>query len=76
MIVLFKIHALLNPGCTFYCYPALYYSWIPITVLGYIHRHDHEWSHTAHTRGISFNEVLIPENAELGPKQVVFPKKQ
>ena len=65
---------LLNHGCTLY--PLFIYSWIPITVLGYIHRHDHEWSHTAHTRGISFNEVLIPENAELGPKQVVFPKKQ
>ena len=76
MIVLFKIHASFKSWMYLLLYPLFIYSWIPITVLGYIHRHDHEWSHTAHTRGISFNEVLIPENAELGPKQVVFPKKQ
>lgn len=76
MIVLFKIHASFKSWIYLLLYPLFIYSWIPITVLGYIHRHDHEWSHTAHTRGISFNEVLIPENAELGPKQVVFPKKQ
>ena len=67
MIVLFKIHASFKSWMYLLLYPLFIYSWIPITVLGYIHRHDHEWSHTAHTRGISFNEVLIPENAELGP---------
>ncbi|MPN11825.1 hypothetical protein SDC9_159133 [bioreactor metagenome] len=39
-----------------------------------MHRHDHEWSHTVHTRSISFNDVLIPEGTELGPKQVIFNK--
>ena len=59
---------LLNHGCTFYCIRSLFTAGYLLLYWGYIHRHDHEWSHTAHTRGISFNEVLIPENAELGPK--------
>ena len=57
-------------------YPLFIYSWIPITALGWWHRHDHEWSHTLHTRGISFDDVIIPEDAvNDGPKEVVFAKK-
>jgi len=74
VIVMLKIHA--SPKSWFYLllYPIFIYSWIPITALGYIHRHEHVWNHTAHTRSISFNDVLVPESAEVGPKQIVFPK--
>ena len=34
----------------------------------------HVWSHTEHTRSISFNDILVPETTEIGPKQIVFSK--
>ncbi len=74
MIVLLKIRASLKSWLYLILYPLFIYSWVPITILGYMHRHEHEWSHTVHTRGISFNDVLIPESTELGPKQVIFNK--
>lgn len=40
-------------------YPIFIYSWIPITVVGFIHRNQHEWSHTQHTRSLSYREVLL-----------------
>ncbi len=76
MIILAKIHASLRSWLYLALYPLFIYSWIPITVLGFIHRHDHEWSHTEHTRGISYQDVLIPSSSEIGPKQVVFSKKE
>ena len=75
VIVLWKIRASLKSWLYLLLYPLFIYSWIPITFLGFLHRHDHEWSHTLHTRSIKFDEVMIPKNAEFGPKQVVFPKK-
>lgn len=39
-------------------YPIFIYSWIPIVFLGFIHRRDKNWSHTVHTRGISYQEVV------------------
>lgn len=39
-------------------YPVFMYSWIPIVFLGFINRKDKEWSHTLHTRGISYQEVV------------------
>lgn len=77
MAVLFKIRASFKSWCYLLLYPIFIYSWVPITALGFIHRNDHEWSHTAHTRGINFDDVLIPEDAaKVGPKQVAFVKKQ
>ena len=75
-IILIKIHA--APKSWFYWifYPIFVYSWVPITFLGYLHRHEHAWSHTLHTRNISYNDVLVPESAEVGPKQIVFPKNK
>ena len=75
-IILFKIHA--APKSWFYTlfYPIFVYSWIPITMAGFIHRHEHAWSHTLHTRTISFNDVLVPESAEVGPKQIIHTKKR
>ena len=68
MAVLFKIRASFKSWCYLLLYPIFIYSWVPITALGFIHRNDHEWSHTAHTRGINFDDVLIPEDAaKVGP---------
>ena len=74
-IVLLKIHA--APKSWFYTlfYPIFVYSWIPISALGFFRRHNHVWNHTVHNRAISFNDVLVPESAELGPKQIVFTKQ-
>lgn len=74
--VLWKIRASFKSWLYLLVYPVFIYSWIPITVLGWIHRNDHVWNHTLHTRGISFNDVVVPENVvQMGPKQVVFRKK-
>ncbi|MTV48965.1 glycosyltransferase [Heliobacillus mobilis] len=39
-------------------YPVFIYSWIPICFLGFWNRNKREWSHTVHTRGLSYNEVI------------------
>ena len=31
---------------------------IPIIFLGFIHRNEHEWSHTQHTRAMSMNDIV------------------
>lgn len=40
-------------------YPVFIYSWVPITFLGFRDRHKKVWSHTRHTRSISFDEVPL-----------------
>lgn len=44
-------------------YPVFIYSWVPIVFLGFINRKDKEWSHTKHTRGISYQEVVKEKKA-------------
>ncbi|MBQ9319766.1 MAG: glycosyltransferase family 2 protein, partial [Acidaminococcaceae bacterium] len=74
--VLWKIRASFKSWLYLLAYPIFIYSWIPIVMLGFLHRNEHEWSHTLHTRGISFNDVIIPEDVvQMGPKQVAFRKK-
>lgn len=74
--VLLKIRASLKSWLYLLIYPVFIYSWIPITFLGWLHRNEHEWNHTLHTRSISFSDVIIPENVvKVGPKQVAFRKK-
>ncbi|MHB8126761.1 MAG: glycosyltransferase family 2 protein [Desulfitobacteriaceae bacterium] len=38
-------------------YPIFIYSWIPIVFLGFINCKDKQWSHTVHTRSISYKDV-------------------
>lgn len=45
-------------------YPLFVYSWIPITILGFIHRNEREWNHTQHTRSISYKDVLLSQKSE------------
>lgn len=42
-------------------YPLFMYSWIPIIFVGFLHRNRKDWSHTIHTRSISYNEILAEE---------------
>jgi cellulose synthase/poly-beta-1,6-N-acetylglucosamine synthase-like glycosyltransferase len=58
IIVLLKVGV--KPKAWFYLilYPLFIYSWIPITFLGFLDRHEHEWSHTKHTRALSYDEVV------------------
>ncbi|NLP42302.1 MAG: glycosyltransferase family 2 protein [Veillonellaceae bacterium] len=68
LIVLAKIRAQWKSWFYVIFYPLFVYSWIPITFLGFIHRHDREWSHTEHTRGLSYHDVLVPESNQF-PKE-------
>ncbi|HHV71082.1 MAG TPA: glycosyltransferase family 2 protein [Clostridia bacterium] len=40
-------------------YPIFLLSWLPITILGFIYKNDKNWSHTLHTRNISYNELAV-----------------
>ncbi len=62
MIVLAKIKAPVKSWFYLILYPLFVYSWIPITFIGFLHRNDHEWSHTAHTRSIAYQDVLLRQN--------------
>ncbi len=58
MIILLKIRAKFKAWLYMLLYPVFIYSWIPIIFLGFIHRNEHEWSHTQHTRSMSYDEVM------------------
>lgn len=50
-------------------YPLFVYSWIPITILGFIHRNEREWSHTEHTRSMSYKDVLLSQNNDFSKEE-------
>ncbi|VBB07916.1 nucleotide-diphospho-sugar transferases [Lucifera butyrica] len=52
-------------------YPLFVYSWIPITFLGYLHRHDRVWSHTVHTRSIRYHDVLINQSSNFSKENLL-----
>ena len=58
LIVLTKIHAPLKSWFYMLLYPVFIYSWVPVTFIGYQHRHDKSWSHTPHSRSLSYHEVM------------------
>ena len=43
-------------------YPLFVYSWIPITFVGFWHRNDREWSHTEHTRSLSYRDLVMSQD--------------
>lgn len=47
-------------------FPLFAYSWIPLTCLGVLRGHRREWSHTRHTRGISYSEMVRRRALDLG----------
>lgn len=58
IIILIKIRAKWKSWLYMLLYPVFIYSWIPIIFLGFIHRNEHEWSHTQHTRAMSMNDIV------------------
>lgn len=68
LIVLAKIRAQWKSWLYVIFYPLFVYSWIPITFLGFMHRNEREWSHTEHTRSLSYHDVLVPESNQF-PKE-------
>jgi len=76
IIVLAKIRANWKSWLYMILYPLFVYSWIPITFAGFWRRNDREWSHTVHTRGLSYHDIVIgqadfPEHEDLLSKQIV-----
>lgn len=57
MLILLKIRVNWKVWYYWLFYPLFIYSWIPITAVGFLRRHNKEWSHTKHTRGMSYNEI-------------------
>lgn len=72
---LWKIRASFMSWVYLLFYPIFVYTWVPITAIGFFRRNEHEWCHTVHTRSISFDEVIVPEDqVNDGPRQVDFKK--
>lgn len=74
ILVLAKIKAPLKSWWYLVFYPLFIYSWIPITLLGFVHRNQREWSHTVHTRSISYKDVILSQNSEF-PKENLLGKQ-
>ena len=74
ILVLAKIRA--NWKCWLYLilYPLFVYSWIPITFIGYLHRNDRQWSHTQHTRSLSYQDILLNQSGNF-PKDSLLSKQ-
>lgn len=61
MIILIKVNAKLKSWWYMLLYPLFIYSWLPIIFLGFIHRNEHEWAHTRHTRSMNYDEMKREE---------------
>ncbi len=57
VIILLKIHVKWKAWLYLLLYPVFIYSWIPIVFLGFLHRNEHEWSHTQHTRSMRYEDL-------------------
>jgi cellulose synthase/poly-beta-1,6-N-acetylglucosamine synthase-like glycosyltransferase len=58
LLILAKIRAKGKTWLYLIFYPLFVYSWIPITFIGFLHRNDRVWSHTQHTRSMSYQDVM------------------
>ncbi len=77
MLILAKVNASAKTWLYFILYPVFVYSWVPITVLGFKDRNKREWSHTIHTRNITFQEMLVqdlPDDGLSTAKQILLGK--
>ena len=63
VIILMKIHVKWKAWLYLLMYPVFIYSWIPIVFIGFLHRNEHEWSHTKHTRALSYDELMGKEES-------------
>lgn len=71
VIVLAMIRANWKSWCYLILYPLFVYSWIPITFVGFWHRNDREWSHTEHTRSLSYQELVMSQDDFSKPDELL-----
>lgn len=71
ILILAKIRANWKTWIYLLLYPLFVYSWIPITFLGFLHRNDRNWSHTAHTRSISYRDMLLNNSDEFAKENLL-----
>lgn len=71
IIVLAKIRASWKTWFYSIFYPLFIYSWIPITFLGFLHRNDRSWSHTPHTRSLSYHDILLSNSNEFSKENLL-----
>lgn len=71
VIVLAKIRAGWKCWAYLIVYPLFIYSWIPITVMGFIHRNERVWSHTQHTRSLSYEEMMGNQAADFSKENLL-----
>jgi len=64
IIVLAKLGASTKTWIYSILYPVFIYSWVPITFAGFLDRKKREWSHTPHTRAITYRELLFEQSSE------------
>jgi len=75
VIILARVRANWKSWLYLVLYPLFVYSWIPITFVGYIHRNDRVWSHTKHTRSISYQDVVLLPSQDEYPKESFLSKQ-
>ena len=68
LIVLAQIKVPPKVWLYYLLYPLFIYSWVPVTFLGYLNRHDKVWSHTQHTRGVALGEVKLTRMGDTSRK--------
>ncbi len=61
MIILIKVRARAKSWFYLLVYPLFFYTWIPIIFSGFIHRNEHEWAHTKHTRSMNYDQMKREE---------------
>lgn len=71
IIVLAKIRASWKTWVYSIFYPLFVYSWIPITFLGFLHRNDRSWSHTPHTRSLSYHDIILSNSNEFSKENLL-----
>lgn len=65
LIVLLQIEVPAKIYLYWLIYPVFMYSWIPVTFLGWIHRHEKQWVHTIHTRSMQFQAASLTRKKEI-----------
>ena len=65
LVVLLQIEVPIKIYLYWLIYPIFMYSWIPVTFLGWLHRHDKEWVHTVHTRSMQFEDASLTRKKEI-----------
>lgn len=69
LIVLAQIKVPPKVWLYYLLYPLFIYSWVPVTFLGYLNRHDKVWAHTEHTRGVAMGEIKLTRMGDVKGKE-------